>query len=278
MTNPTPEYKAFKTIFGDKKRLPLVLVRDQVLLDFCVKFPDGKGTLPRGKDGSFTLSTYVESSGSRVSQEELDTNPMVDYEFFAIHMENTRRWKPEQILGEWQKLKKKSLGDEPEIKSDKGGPAHCPDRLGVPGSLMGTDMVLKRRSNFEEQRVDTSNKAQKNIAWEQRAALVEKTRFGLNVAKVDASKADMRSSASLSPNEKGPMNATELLMGAASNLQNMDLTSPESPQQTGQAQAPEVDPRLPKKKAIADIPVLRSNSVLWKSGGCWYRWIIMIWE
>ena len=74
------------------------------------------------------------------------------------------------------------------------------------------------------------------------------------------------------------MNATELLMGAASNLQNMDLTSPESLQQTGQAQAPEVDPRLPKKKAIADIPVLRSNSVLWKSGGCWYRWIIMIWE
>lgn len=205
----SPEYTAFKQIFGGKKSPGLPHVATQTLIDFCLRFPDGNGNSKR-TDGSFSLTSFIESSGTRVSDEDIQANPKMDYELFCIEMENKRHWKPQQCFEEWEKLKADKSVDRNEL-------GRFGLQLAIPGSWLGADMGVKRLSNFEEKRVNTATKAVKNIAWDKREEMVAETRFGFNVDKVDSAKMDLSSCIGISP-AKGPVNGSELLMAAASNL------------------------------------------------------------
>ena len=78
----------------------------KIIVDFCEAFPDGKegkdsaGRKKGGRarnDGSWTVTKYVKSKGTRVSKQEKAVMPMLDFELFSGKMASLRNWKHGRI-------------------------------------------------------------------------------------------------------------------------------------------------------------------------------------
>lgn len=107
------------------------------------------------------LSQYVHSTGSRISNNDVQSRYKLDYELFSNKLKTVRGWGPKQIEMEWLRLK-----SDPQVKKDELGrhhPTYGTLRIYVPPELIGEDFEQDQRGTFEERRVDSTHKATANF-------------------------------------------------------------------------------------------------------------------
>jgi hypothetical protein len=119
-------------IFGDKTHDGNSTLANQVILDFCANYPDGKCGPSRKKRGEVSLTSYTHTSGKKVARVQKSSTYKLDYEAFVGKMKFIRNWNPVKADGEWKKL------DVPDNFADNKGPAEHPRRhviVTMPGEL-----------------------------------------------------------------------------------------------------------------------------------------------
>ena len=187
----TDEYINYTTIFGEgRNQPPDPDLACKVIEEVADQMSDGEECDGGGEDGNaakrqkvvgnrpINLGQYVHSQGSRVSSEEVNSRPKLDFELFTAKLKHCRGWNTERITAKWLQLK-----SVPSNYVDDRGqphPVHGCTRLRIPPDLIGEEREEHRSGGFEERRLDAFNKAHKMDDAQKRAWLADTKRgFGL---------------------------------------------------------------------------------------------------
>ena len=163
------------TIFGDRYNPGNIALADIILVDYVKKFPPqpkGKGGHSRKKRGKINLTTYLHTYGNKKTRRSKRGRPRWDYEFFVTQMKNCRGWPASVADKEWERL----AADQKNF-ADMGGPGGS-KRLKIPSNLCGMDVSESSEEEFEEKKMQNSNKPVTNMSQDDQNALRGECRQG----------------------------------------------------------------------------------------------------
>jgi hypothetical protein len=176
--------ESYHMVFGGgenpKTREPYeqdVAKSETVISDFIAENPEGKmsrtGANRTKARGSVQWSRYVHTKGYKQSYEEVNQDPLLDYELFSGKMTSLRRWTGAKCMEKWTELK-----NNPTIHRDDHNEMGL--RLAIPSWLVGGDMFEARRGQFEERTLTTESKNQKNMTDDLKDAFYKDTAKGFD--------------------------------------------------------------------------------------------------
>ena len=274
-TVETPEYKAFCTVFGraarkatkDKPAVTAVkcdeALANKVLVDFLENFPDGKestGTKSsKGKfRGQINLCQYIHTHEVEHEKATTEEEGFMDFEFFWIHMENTRKWKYERSKKMWNQLEA-ALEANPSLPHDHKGPPESPLRLAIPAWATGRDSEVSKTAEREKKALQISNKAAA-MTMEQQDQVRKEIRSGfgslLGIGSSSSSGEHMFAAQSLNAMTREG-DAKEVALVGGLDLLKQATAAPATDKGKGEkraAEAPAVSESSPSKQAKMDDP------------------------
>ena len=107
----------FRQVFGHNRGGGEPVLAQRVLLDFCDKYPEGSEKKGVKRGGNFSITNYVQNTGSRRVKRQRRQRPKMDYEWFITTMETQRKWSAAKADAKW-----KELDAVPANFADHGGP------------------------------------------------------------------------------------------------------------------------------------------------------------
>ena len=164
----------FRQVFGHNRGGGEPVLAQRVLLDFCDKYPEGSEKKGVKRGGNFSITNYVQNTGSRRVKRQRRQRPKMDYEWFITTMETQRKWSAAKADAKW-----KELDAVPANFADHGGPEPWTKRLRIPTNLVCGECSESDDEHFEERyAATTGGKPIKHMGAEDRAKLVGEMKMG----------------------------------------------------------------------------------------------------
>ena len=220
----------FLAIFGTRNQPGNEQLANQVLLDYCLEFPEAEEN-NRKKRGNIQLTNYVTQRGFRRTKKNTRKRRKMDYEAFCGEMNKLCGWSTERSHAEW-----KVLDIEANYADDTGYGAFK-RRIRVPASLLCLDESESGDEQYEDRSVATRGQYVKNASEKQKVELLGEMSKGFSELQVpnkdEMSQALPKTAFSLGSEERIDNVSLALVREAAGKMGIVGIPSPAKSTGTG---------------------------------------------